>query len=128
LMKISGISVVEPFRITGEQLDGAIKHEGQFYLIELKWTAAQTDPAQVGHFHYKLTGKMDGRGLFISMSGFTDGVLTTLPKGKELRMMLLDGMHFTNVMTGNYSFLQLLNHAIQSIALRGEIYCSHSIK
>jgi hypothetical protein len=127
LMKISGITVVEPFRIEGEQLDGAIKHEGQFYLIELKWTAAQTDPEQIGHFHYKLSGKMDGRGLFISMSGFSPGVLATLPKGKELKMMLIDGMHLTNVLTGSYSFLQLLNHAIQSIALKGEIYCSHRL-
>ncbi|WJF89742.1 restriction endonuclease [Paraburkholderia bonniea] len=128
LMKISDIPVAEPFRITGEQLDGAIKYEGRFYLVELKWTAAQTDPAQVGHFHYKLSGKMDGRGLFISMSGFTGGVLATLPKGKELTMMLLDGVHFANVLTGHYRFQQLLDHAIQSIALRGEIYCSHNIR
>lgn len=128
LMKISEIPVVEPFRISGEQMDGAIKYEGRFYLVELKWTAAQTNPAQVGHFHYKLSGKMDGRGLFISMAGFTDGVLATLPKGKGLTMMLLDGVHFANVLAGHYRFQRLLDHAIQSIALRGEIYCTRSIK
>lgn len=127
LMKLSNIPVVEPFRIEGEQLDGAIKYEGRFYLIELKWTAAQTDPAQIGQFHFKLSGKMDGRGLFISMSGFTNGVLASLPKGKELTMMLLDGVHLANVLAGHYRFQQLLDHAIQSIALRGEIHCSHKI-
>jgi len=36
LMKASGIPVYEPFKITGEQIDGAIKHDGHYYLIELK--------------------------------------------------------------------------------------------
>lgn len=42
-------------------------------------------------------------------------------------MMLLDGVHLTNVLTGRYTFKQLLDHAIKSIALRGEIFCSHSL-
>lgn len=37
-----------------KQFDGAIKHEGRFYLVELKWTASKTDLSQVGHFHFKL--------------------------------------------------------------------------
>lgn len=128
LMRISGIPVVEPFRIAGEQIDGAIKYEGRFYLVELKWTASKADPSQIGHFHYKLSGKMDGRGLFISMSGFTDGVLESLPTGKELTMMLLDGVHLANVLNGHYRFQQLLDHAIQSVALRGNVYCSRDLK
>lgn len=128
LMLLSGVTVVEPFRIVGEQFDGAIKYEGRFYLVELKWTAAKSDPEQIGHFFYKISGKMDGRGLFISMAGFTDGVTSTLPHGKELTMMLLDGIHLTSVLTGQYTFKQLLDHAIKSIALKGNIYCSHNLK
>lgn len=128
LMQLSGITVVEPFRIVGEQFDGAVKYEGRFYLIELKWTASKSDPAQIGHFFYKISGKMDGRGVFISMAGYTDGVTATLPHGKELTMMLLDGVHLTAVITGQYTFKQLLDHAIKSIALKGNIYCSHGLK
>jgi hypothetical protein len=40
LMKLSDIPVVEPFRVADEQLDGTIKYEGRFYLIEPKWTEA----------------------------------------------------------------------------------------
>ncbi|KMZ12459.1 hypothetical protein BHUM_03938c [Candidatus Burkholderia humilis] len=107
LMRISNITVVEPFRIKGKQLDGAIKHDRRFYLIELKWTAEKSDPEQIGHFYYKLEGKIDGRGLFISMSGFTDGVLNSLPRGKNFTMMLLDGVHLTSVLVGQYRFQQL---------------------
>jgi hypothetical protein len=42
LMRISGIPVEEPFRIQGEQLDGAIKYDGHYYLVELKWTSDKT--------------------------------------------------------------------------------------
>jgi hypothetical protein len=128
LMLLSGLTVVEPFRIVGEQFDGAIKYEGRFYLIELKWTAGKSDPSQIGHFFYKISGKMDGRGVFISMAGFSDGVTSTLPHGKELTMMLLDGIHLTSVLTGQYTFQQLLDHAIKCIALKGSIYCSHDLK
>lgn len=36
LMKVSAVPVEEPFRIIGEQIDGAIKYDGHYYLIELK--------------------------------------------------------------------------------------------
>ncbi len=52
---------------------------------------------------------MDGRGLFISMSGFTQGVMDCLPHGKSLSMMLLDGVHLANVFAGLYTFQELWN-------------------
>lgn len=127
LMRISGIPVQEPFKITGEQFDGAIKYEGHHYLIELKYTEEKTDPKEIGHFYYKVDGKFEAKGFFISMNGFTTGVLESLPRGKELKVLLLDGIHLTNVLHGHYRFQQLLDHAIANASLRGNIYCSHNI-
>jgi restriction endonuclease Mrr len=127
LMRISGIPVEEPFKITGEQFDGAIKYDGHYYLVELKWTADKSDPKEIGHFYYKVEGKLQARGFFISMSGFTNGVLESLPRGKELRVLLLDGNHLANVLSGGYSFQELLEHAIGQASLRGEVYCAHNI-
>lgn len=128
LMRISGIPVEEPFRIEGEQLDGAVKYDGHYYLVELKWTAEKTEPKEIGHFFYKVSGKLQARGLFISMNGFSDGAVSTLPKGKELKVMLLDGNHFANVIYGHYKFQELLEHAIRHASLRGEIYCAHNLR
>jgi Restriction endonuclease len=128
LMRLSGIHVEEPFRIVGEQFDGAIKYEGHYYLLELKWTADKSDPKEIGHFYYKVEGKMQARGLFVSMSGFTDGAIATLPKGKDLKILLLDGNHLTNVIYGIYKFQELLEHAICQASLKGEIYCAHNFK
>jgi hypothetical protein len=126
-MRISGIPVEEPFRIVGEQLDGAIKYDGHYYLLELKWTTEKADPKEIGHFYYKVEGKLQARGLFVSMSGFTDGAIATLPKGKDLRILLLDGQHLANVIYGMYRFQELLEHAIRQASLKGEIYCAHNL-
>lgn len=128
LMRVSGIPVEEPFRIQGEQIDGAIKYDGHYYLIELKWTADKSAPKDIGHFFYKVEGKLQARGLFLSMNGFTDGAIETLPKGKELKVLLLDGNHFANVIYGHYKFQELLEHAIRQASLRGEIYCGHNLR
>jgi len=126
-MRASAIPVEEPFRIEGEQIDGAIKYEGHYYLIEAKWTDAKTDPKEIASFYFKVEGKLEGRGIFISINGFTDGVLAALPRGKEIRVLLLDGTHVAKVIFGTYTFQQLLTHSIAHASLRAEIYCPHAI-
>ncbi|GAB3781389.1 restriction endonuclease [Dyella agri] len=128
LMRISGIPVEAPFRIEGEQLDGAIKYDGHYYLIELKWTNARTDPKEIAHFYYKVEGKLGARGIFLSMSGFTDGAINSLPNGKDLKILLLDGNHLANVIHGLYRMPELLEHAIGQASMKGNIYCPHSLQ
>jgi len=128
LMRISGIPVEEPFRIEGEQLDGAVKYDGHYYLAELKWVEGKTEPKEIGHFFYKVDGKLQARGLFIAMNGFSGGAIATLPKGKELKVLLLDGNHLANVIYGHYKFQELLEHSIRQASLRGEIYCAHNLQ
>lgn len=127
LMRISEIEAQEPFTNVGEQLDGAIKHDGAYYLIELKWFAEKLQPKHVGEFYFKVEGKMGARGIVLAMNGYTDGVLATLPKGKEIRVLLLDGNHLANVLFGHYTFGQLLNHAVKHASLRGSVYCPHQL-
>lgn len=128
LMRISGIPVEEPFRIVGEQLDGAIKHEGHYYLVELKWFAEAVEPKHIGSFYFKVDGKLGARGLTIAMNGYSAGVLESITKGKELKILLLDGIHLANVIYGQYTFQQLLDHAIKCASLQGQLYCPHSLE
>jgi hypothetical protein len=127
LMEISDIPYEKPYKITGEQIDSAIKHEGHYYLIELKWVESKADQRTIASLYMKVEGKLESRGLFISMQGYTDEVLSSLPRAKEIKVLLLDGIHLTNVITGIYTFQELLNHAINYASLRGEIYCPHEI-
>lgn len=127
LMKISVIPVEEPFKIVGEQIDGAIKYDGHYYIVELKWIKDKANQKDISSLYLKVEGKMQVRGLFIAMNGFSNETLSSLPKGKNIKVLLLDGVHFTNVLSGIYSFQELLEHAIKQACLRGEIYCSHNI-
>tara|TARA_R110002124_G_scaffold76682_1_gene205355 strand:+ start:1452 stop:2360 length:909 start_codon:yes stop_codon:yes gene_type:complete len=127
LMKISGIPVKEPFKITGEQIDGAIKYGGHYYLIELKWTQSKAAHLEISSLYLKVEGKLDARGIFISMNGYSSEILQSLPKGKKLTTLLLDGMHFSNVIFGKYTFQELLEHSLSQGSLKGEIYCSHEL-
>lgn len=128
LMRASDIQVEAPFALKGEQVDGAIKHEGSHYIVEVKWQSAKADPQDIGAFYFKVDGRMGARGIFIAMHGYTDGVLETLPRGKELKVILLDGNHLANVIYGQYRFQELLNHAIKCASLRGQLYCSHRLE
>lgn len=128
LMKISGIPVEESFKITGEQIDGAIKYGGHYYLIELKWTKSKAAHLEISSLYMKVEGKMEARGIFISMNGYSSEIIQSLPKGKKLTTLLLDGMHLSNVIFGRYTFQELLEHALSQASLKGEIYCPHDLK
>jgi hypothetical protein len=60
------------------------------------------------------------------MNGYTSGV-DSIAKGKELKVLLLDGMHLSNVIYGQYTFQQLLDHSVECASLRGQLYCPHLI-
>ncbi len=123
LMHASGIPVEEPFRIVGEQIDGAIKYDGHFYLVELKWVKRKCNQPDIASLYLKAEGKLEARGLFIAMEGYSSEVLESLPKGKNMKVLLLDGVHLSNVIYGTYTFQELMEHSISHASLRGEIYC-----
>ena len=126
-MKVHQIPVEEPFRVVGEQIDGAIKYDGHYYLVELKWQKTKSNQKEIASLFLKAEGKLEARGIFIAMEGFTSECLESLPKGKTLKVLLLDGVHLTSVIFGNYSFSELMEHSISQASLKGEIYCNHNI-
>lgn len=128
LMKISGILVQEPFKIVGEQIDGAIKYGGHYYLVELKWTKSKSAHKEISSLYLKVEGKMEARGIFISMNGYSNEIVESLPKGKKLTTLLFDGMHISNVIFGRYTFQELMEHALSQASLKGEIYCSSDLR
>jgi hypothetical protein len=89
--------------------------------------ASRDRPSDIGSFFYKVEGKFGARGIMISMNGYTDGVMKSLKVGKELRVLLLDGVHLSNVVFGLYSFAQLLEHAQCQASLKSSLYCTHGL-
>ena len=87
-----GIEVTEPFKIVGEQIDGSIKYDGEHYIIEAKWHDKWSASDSLYQFAAKVEGKMYGRGVFISVNGFSPDSVQALTTGKALRTILVDGL------------------------------------
>jgi hypothetical protein len=122
LAKLSNLEVTDPFRVNGEQIDGAIKFEGEHYIIEAKWedTSASNEP--VYQFVSKVEGKMYGRGLFISVGGFSDNVIRSIVQGKALRTIFIDGEDLVLVVEEQLSFRDMLDRKVKAAQTRGLIY------
>jgi len=82
LSKLSSLEITEPFKIIGEQIDGSIKYDGEHYLVEAKWQNKEASNEPVYQFANKVEGKMYGRGIFVSIQGFSKNVVKTLVQVK----------------------------------------------
>lgn len=122
LCKLSSLEATEPFRVNGEQVDGAVKYDGEHYLIEAKWQdkAAANEP--VYQFAGKVEGKMYGRGLFVSIHGFSENVVSSLVAGKAIRTIFVDGADLIVVLEGLLTFQEMLDRKIKAAQTRGLIY------
>jgi len=108
--------------ITGEQIDGVFKFEGENYIVEAKWHDEITSTSALYFFSQKVEGKMYGRGFFISINGFTPGSVTALKNGKALKTILIDGADLTLVVEGIYSLEEMIDRKIKAAQTRGYIY------
>ena len=122
LSRLSGLEVTEPFRVNGEQIDGAVKYDGEHYLIEAKWQEASANNSSVYQFAAKVEGKMYGRGLFVSIQGFSDHVGQSLVAGKALRTVFVDGEDLIYVLDAHLTFRDLIDRKVRAAQTKGLIY------
>jgi hypothetical protein len=122
LSKLSKLEVTEPFRVSGEQIDGAIKFDGEHYLVEAKWHDKELSNEPVYQFAQKVEGKMYGRGLFISINGFSQNVIQSLVLGKTIRTIFIDGGDLMLVFEGFLSFSNMIDKKVKAAQTRGLIY------
>jgi len=122
LAKSDSLETTEPFRINGEQIDGAIKYDGEHYLVEAKWEDKAASNEPLYQFAGKVEGKMYGRGLFLSIHGFSDQVVQGLVTGKAIRTVLIDGEDLTLVLEQHLTMTQMIDAKIKAAQTRGLIY------
>ena len=122
LSKLSSLETTEGFRVNGEQIDGAIKYDGEHYILEAKWHDKESANEPVYQFVAKIEGKMYGRGLFISINGFSNNVVNSLVHGKALRTLFIDGEDLIFVLEGLMTFSEMLDKKIKAAQTKGLIY------
>jgi hypothetical protein len=121
--RLSGL-VGETFsvQITGEQIDGRLKFEGENYILEAKWQDQDIASNALYHFAYKIEGKMLGRGVFISMSGFSNDSVSAVTQGKKPNMVLFDGGDMMLIAEGYFTFKEVLDIKVRAAQTKGLIY------
>ena len=84
----------------GEQIDGAFKLEGWYYLVECKWTQKLTDIRQLDSLYGKInrSGKQT-LGLFLSINGWSENVCPLLRQNQEKSIILMDGFDLRCVLS-----------------------------
>lgn len=122
LSTLFSLEITEPYRVNGEQIDGSVKYDGEHYIIEAKWQDKAAANEAVYQFAGKIEGKMYGRGLFISIHGFSENVVSSLVAGKAIKTVFVDGGDLIVVLEGFLSFPDMLDQKIKAAQTKGLIY------
>lgn len=122
LSKLANLEVTEPFRVNGEQIDGSVKYDGEHYIIEAKWQDKSAANESVYQFAGKIEGKMYGRGLFFSIHGYSENVVSSLVAGKAIKTVFVDGADLIVVLEGLLGFSEMLDRKIKAAQTKGLIY------
>lgn len=117
-----GVVMGEAFNLTGEQIDGTFKFEGENYVVEAKWLDAAASTGDLYKFAHKVDGKMYGRGLFVSVNGFSDPALEAIIHGKHIKTILVDGEDLSAILEDRLTLLEMLDYKVRAAQTRGDVY------
>ena len=65
---------------------------------------------------------MYGRGLFISVNGFSQNVIQSLVAGKTIRTLFIDGGDLILVLEGHLNFSSMIDKKVKAAQTKGLIY------
>ncbi len=113
------------FRVTGEEIDGSFELDNEIYLVEAKWESEKIPEAPLLVFRGKVEGKSTiTRGVFISLSGYSDPALNAITQGKQPNFFLMDGYDISVVLEGQIHLDALLRSKLRFLAERGRVFVS----
>ena len=88
----------EPFRVTGEQIDGSFDLDYETYLLEAKWEKSPISEGPLLVFRGKIEGKSAmTRGVFISLNGISAQAREAIVHGKQATFFIIDGYELSMV-------------------------------
>lgn len=125
LFDLYGLNPRGPFRVTGEQIDGSFELDNEIYLVEAKWESARLSEAPLLVFRGKVEGKSSiTRGVFLSLSGYTEAALKAITQGKQPNFLLMDGYDLSVVLEGQVGLDTLLRTKLRFLAEEGKVFVS----
>lgn len=123
LRKLFDIYGLEPrgsFKLTGEQIDGSFVLEKEVYLLEAKWTNKKINLSDLVFFNSKVASKSAfTRGLFISLSGYSDEALQTFANGREVKIILMSVQELAIALSRKLDLSKVLSAKVRILAETG---------
>lgn len=120
-----GLAPRGAFRLVGEQIDGSFSLHGQTYLVEAKWHGPRIGFADLMTFSGKVAGKASwSRGLFVSVSGFTDEGLTAFAAGRQTNLICVNGLDLHEILTLRASLIDVLTEKARRAAETNRAFVS----
>lgn len=111
------------FRISGEQIDGSFRLNGETYLVEAKWHGPQIGFSDLMAFSGKVSGKaVWTRGLFVSNSGFTQEGLEAFSRGRQTNLICMDGLDLYEVLSRRVSLTAVFEEKARRAAETNRAY------
>ena len=122
LFAIFEIEYRKSYRTGTQQIDGHFRFEGFDYLVEAKWRKDMPTEQEIGGFKQKVDTKIEStRGLFVSISGFRQEVITQF-NGRGANIILIDGSHIIQILEGRHDMRDVLRTIISKAAQEGLAY------
>ncbi len=124
LFQLYDLAPKDSFRKTGEQIDGSFQMGGDTYLLEAKWRNDKTWQADLLVFEGKVSGKAKWtRGLFISISGFTNKGLAAFSKGRQTSIIGMDGEDLEAILERKFTLPEAIELKSRYAAETNEFFC-----
>lgn len=99
----------QPFRVTGEQIDGSFELDHEVYLLEAKWEQSLLSEGPLLVFRGKIEGKSSiTRGVFICLNGISVPAKTAITQGKQPTFFVVDGHDLMMILCGAADLVEFL--------------------
>jgi len=122
LFALHGLSPREPFRVTGEQIDGSFELDHEVYILEAKWQQDPSPAADLYVFREKVEGKSKyTRGVFLSINGVGRDALEAITRGKQPNFFVIDGYDVMMLLEDNMDLTAFLRRRQRLLAEEGRV-------
>lgn len=118
-----GIVVARAFQRNagGEQIDGAFELEGWHYIVECRWREKLAGIRQLDGLYGQIarSGKQT-MGLFLSINGWSEHVVSLMKQNPEKSIILMDGPDLRTVLSQSLDLRRLLKGKLSGLNLQAE--------
>jgi hypothetical protein len=123
LFNIYGFNPRPSFRNTGEQIDGSIEFEHQFYLIEAKWQTKPVLEWELLALHGRASGHSRiGRGIFITCGNFSPEGVYAFQRLQPTSIIGFDGQDLYMIFEQCLPLADVIRLKVRKLVESGEFH------